>query len=102
MKAYTYNGKKNSCGEKIRILRMEKGLTQGDLAAQMQLYGMEVDQKAISRIELRERTVSDFELWVISEILQVEIMELLQELPQYEQTEQKTTKKKKNRKNTGT
>lgn len=96
MKAYTYKGKKNSCGEKIRTLRMNYGITQSELAAQMQLYGMALDQKAISRIELQERMVSDFELWVIAEILQVQIEELMQDVPAFELAGKKKTAEKRN------
>ena len=33
MKIYTYKGKKNLCGEQIRLQRLKKHMTQNDLAA---------------------------------------------------------------------
>ncbi len=94
MRIYTYNGKRNSCGEQVRRLRTELGITQTELAARLQLCGMEIDQKSVSRIELQERFVSDFELWALSLVLNVKVADLMQDLPAVELPEYLQKKRK--------
>lgn len=43
MKIYDYKGRKNISGEKIREARIIKRLTQSDLAAQLQIAGVNVE-----------------------------------------------------------
>lgn len=78
MKTYKYNRKCNACGEKIRELRLKKGLTQMQLAAQMQVQGIILEQKNISRIELGARVVADFELRAFAKVLCVEMEDLME------------------------
>ena len=100
MKVCTHNGKKNSCGDAIRTIRMKQDITQEALATRLQLYGMELNQKVISRIELQERTVSDFELWAMAKALEVEITDLMKDLPVVEPAESvKASGKKKRKRN---
>ena len=77
MKIYNYNGKSNIVGEKIFKLRKLQKLSQEDLAAKMQLNGIEISQKVISRIENQERFVTDYELLVFSQVLGVSVYDLL-------------------------
>lgn len=78
MKLYKYaDGKCNASGPKIRVLRETAGLSQEQLAAKMQLAGLNLNQKAISRIENGERVVPDFELIFFSEVLKVPVCVLL-------------------------
>lgn len=78
MKIYKHkNGKCNASGANIRILRERAGLSQEQLAAKVQLSGLNLNQKAISRIETGERVIPDYELLCFSEILQVTVYELL-------------------------
>lgn len=78
MKLYKYtNGKCNASGSMIRKLRENSGLSQEQLAAKLQLVGLELNQKAISRIETGDRVVPDFELIFFSEVLCVPICKLL-------------------------
>ena len=62
MKLYQYRGKCNLSGQKIQAAREEAGLSQEQLAARMQLLGIEIGQNAISRIERGLRVVPDYEL----------------------------------------
>ena len=62
MKIYDYNGKKNICGDRLREARVVRRLRQEDLAAQIQLKGINMERDSISRIEIGTRFVSDFEL----------------------------------------
>lgn len=77
MKLYKYNGSANVSGKRIRKRREELGLSQEELAGKLQLAGLLIGQKAISRIETGERVVPDFELLYFSEVLRVSVAELL-------------------------
>ena len=62
MKIYNYEGRKNLCGEKIKLARTKKRITQRDLAARLQ---------SISRIEIGTRFVTDYELKILAKTLDV-------------------------------
>ncbi len=71
MKIYQFEGKCNSSGERIRIAREKAGITQSQLAARLQVEGVQLNQKAISRIETGERVVADYELIYLAKALKV-------------------------------
>lgn len=71
MRLYTLDGKFNISGERVRDARIKAGMTQGVLAAKLQLAGLQIGQMAVSRIETGKRVVPDFELPVIAEVLGV-------------------------------
>lgn len=75
------NGRNNISG--INIARIRKSLhpkvSQRALAANLQLVGLDLDKNAIQRIESGQRFVTDIELKVFAEILDVEVSELLTE-----------------------
>ena len=71
MKIYDYNGKKNICGERIHEARCRLRLTQGELAARLQVRGINIERDSISRIEIGTRFVADYELRELSNILKV-------------------------------
>ena len=77
MKIYDYNGKKNIVGERIKIARLKKHLSQEQLSAQMQVENVNIEQKSLSRIEKGERFVADYELLFFSQILNVDVNWLL-------------------------
>lgn len=78
MKLYKYtNGKCNASGRTIRELREAAGLSQEQLAGKLQLAGLNLNQKAVSRIETGDRVVPDFELICFAEILKVPVCRLL-------------------------
>lgn len=77
MKIYDYEGKKNICGDRLREARVVQRLRQEDLAARIQIKGINMERDSISRIEIGTRFVSDFELKVFSEVLGVSINWLL-------------------------
>ena len=78
MKIYDYNGKKNICGDRLREARVVRRLRQEDLAAQIQLKGINMERDSISRIEIGTRFVSDFELKIFAEVLGVSVNWLLE------------------------
>lgn len=80
MKIYLYHGKCNLAGEKIRIARERKGLSQEALAAAVQLLGLEINQKAISRVETGQRVLPDYELSYYAKALGVDVLWLLEPL----------------------
>ncbi len=77
MKIYDYNGKKNICGDRIHEARCRHRLTQSDLAAQLQVNGINIERDSISRIEIGTRFVADYELREVSKILKVSVEWLL-------------------------
>ena len=79
MKIYTYQGKKNVSGEKIRQMRNMKRMSQSALAAKMQVEGVMLERDSISRIEGGERFVADYELRVFAKVLGVDVKWLLNE-----------------------
>ena len=75
MRAYTFHGKRNICGDRIRLARLAKRFSQSDLCRQLQLIPMERD--SISRIESGSRYVADYEVTTIADILDVSVLWLL-------------------------
>ena len=72
-----YNEDSNIISQKLRTLRKERGLSQEDLAAQMQLLGVDISQPLISKIEQNKRFVKDYEFVCLCKILNVSERELL-------------------------
>lgn len=61
LKLYKHtNGTCNASGPAIRALRERAGISQEQLAAKLQLAGLNLNQKAVSRIETGDRVVPDF------------------------------------------
>lgn len=71
MKIYDFNGKKNICGERVKEARKKLKITQSDLAARLQIEGVNIERDSVSRIEIRTRFVADYELVVLCKILNV-------------------------------
>ncbi len=79
MKMYFVDDRHNWSGETIRTLREQQHLSQEDLAAKLQLIGLNLNQKAISRIETGQRVVADFELAFFSKVFEVPVAYLLED-----------------------
>lgn len=77
MKIYDYDGKKNICGENIHKARKQNKLSQTNLAAKMQVEGVNIGRDSISRIESGARFVSDYELKKFAQVLNVSSSSLL-------------------------
>lgn len=78
MKIYSYRGKKNLSGDKIRA-RLKQRLSQSDLAAKVQIAGVTLERDSISRIEIGTRFVTDYELKIFAKVLHVNVEWLLEE-----------------------
>lgn len=79
MKIYSYKGKKNLCGDRIREARLKQRLSQSDLAAKIQVEGVTLERDSISRIEIGTRFVTDYELKIFARVLRVNVEWLLEE-----------------------
>lgn len=71
MRLYTLGDRFILCGERVREARMRMGWSQEELAAKLQLAGLQLGQMAVSRIETGKRVVPDFELPILAEVLRV-------------------------------
>lgn len=79
MKIYSYQGKNNLSGERIRQARVIKKISQTDLAAKLQVEGITLERDSISRIENGSRFVADYELKAFAKVLNVKVEWLLEE-----------------------
>lgn len=77
MKIYRPDGRCNVSGDKVKAAREKSGISQEQLAAKIQLAGLSITQKAISRIETGDRVVADYELEFLAEALGVTVYDLL-------------------------
>ena len=66
-------GDKNIVGKNIERIRKEKGLTQKDCVAQMQIMGYDMNPTSYSKLEGQIRVATDRELFVLSKILGVKM-----------------------------
>lgn len=82
MKLYQYEGRCNLAGERIRQQRQSLGLSQEQLAARLQLRGLELGQKAVSRMETGSRVIPDYELSWLAQALETTTAWLLGEEPE--------------------
>lgn len=76
-KLKTVNGENNITGKRLTTIRHQKGISQRQLAKNLQLLGYDVDHHFIRRIENGERFVTDIELVALSRVLNVKIEELI-------------------------
>lgn len=77
MKIYDFKGRKNICGNRIYEAITKKRITQGELAARLQVRGVMLERDSISRIEIGTRFVADYEVVEIAKVLEVSTMWLL-------------------------
>jgi len=76
MKIYWHEGRKNIIGDNVRVIRRKARLTQQQLAIKIQLLGYEFDRITVSRIELGDRFVADYEVKALAQGLGVDIQAL--------------------------
>ena len=77
MKKIEFNSNKNIISEQIKQDRKQKGLSQSNLAAQLQILNVNIDQQMISKIEQNKRQVTDYELACLCHCLSITPDELL-------------------------
>ncbi len=71
------SGEKNLIADKLRQLRESHGFSQRKLAMEFQLMGLDIDRNVITRIETKQRYVTDIELCAIMKVFQISSEELL-------------------------
>ncbi len=64
---------KNMVGGQVRRLRIERGMSQQMLSTKLETLAIYICRGSISRIEDKQRTVTDIELYGLAEILGVSI-----------------------------
>ena len=77
MKIYWYDNKKNIIGDKVKVLRKNRRLTQKQLAEKLQLAGYDFSELTILRIEKSDRFVSDYEVLALANFFGITTDELL-------------------------
>ncbi len=60
---------KNMIGKKVKQLRKEKHMSQQQLSAKLETLAIYICRGSISRIEDQKRTVTDIELFGLSQVL---------------------------------
>ena len=70
-------GDKNISGAIIERLRKERNMKQSELAAQMQVLGVDINISSLSKLEGQQRTATDKELRAIATIFKVSIDDLV-------------------------
>ena len=72
------SGRKNLISERLIELRKWHGLSQRDLARELQILGCDMDKNVITRIETQKRYVTDIEIQKICEVFHVTFEDLIQ------------------------
>lgn len=67
---------RNIIGKQIKIIRLSKEITQEQLAARLNINGIEIDQTMISKIEEQVRGIQDYEIKIFAIVLGVTIEDL--------------------------
>ena len=68
----------NLIGDNLRRIRKKKKMSQQTISDRLELMAIYICRGSISRIEDKQRTVTDIELYGLSKVLSVPITELLQ------------------------
>ncbi len=66
----------NMVGDRIRALRIQRGMSQQTLSNKLEMLAIYICRGSISRIEDKQRTVTDIELYGLAQVLGVEIGDL--------------------------
>lgn len=67
---------RNVIGNNIKKIRIEKGLSQLDLSARLEIRGILIDRPMISKIENQKREITDYEILGFIEVLETSLQEL--------------------------
>lgn len=76
-KPRTESGQKNLISKSLIELRQQYGLSQRDLARELQIRGCDMDKNVITRIETQKRYVTDIEIQKLCEVFGVTFEELI-------------------------
>lgn len=70
-------GSKNLVGARVEAARKSQGIKQKELLAQLQVRGVDLNASGLSKLEGQLRSVTDYELLALSDILNVSLRWLL-------------------------
>ena len=71
----------NMIGSRLRTLHVERGWSQQTLSDKLEVLAIYICRGSVSRIEDKRRTVTDIELYGLSQVLGVPIESLFEDLP---------------------
>lgn len=77
------NGKLNTVGDNIKIIREKNKLSRQDLSNQLMILGIDISSQSIFDIETGTRTVIDYELCAIAKVLNITTDDLLKDFKNY-------------------
>ena len=66
-------------GDRVRQLRLARRMSQQTLSNKLEMLVIYICRGSISRIEDKQRTVTDIELYGLAKVLNVSVEELFQE-----------------------
>lgn len=70
-------GDRNIVGAKVESRRKELGLKQKELLARLQMKGIDLNASGLSKLEGQIRSVCDYEVVALADILDVSVLWLL-------------------------
>ena len=70
------NGRNNICGVNVARFRKELRISQRELAARLQLIGLDVDKNAVQRMESGQRFITDIEVSYLAAVLNKSLSQL--------------------------
>ena len=73
---YRIGKARNTVGERIRSMRMNRKMTQEDLAGACQRLGWRIGRVIVAKLEMGEREVTDLELTILAKALGVKVGDL--------------------------
>jgi len=68
----------NIVGHKVRQFRLERKMSQQTLSEKLETHAVYICRGSISRLEEKQRTVTDIELYGLAKVLGVSIEELFE------------------------
>ena len=80
MRFNKYNGHYNLIGDNLKNCREKLNISQEELSNKLSLLGITLYQSDIFAIEHNQRTVRDFELWGIVNVLDIAYEELFKDV----------------------
>ena len=80
MRKILFRKNKNIIHDHLKKIRKERGLSQEELAAKLQVMNVNIDQQMISKIENNSRMVTDYELFCLCRVLHTEPNDLMGEI----------------------
>lgn len=72
---------KNMVGSNVKRLRIERGLSQQALSDKLETLAIYICRGSVSRIEDKQRTVTDIELYGLASVLDVPVEDLFETRP---------------------